>query len=85
MELMPQGYDDRGENPQDCSLCPECEGLGCHECGYTGTDYWTANDEEVSSASSDVCGKRLTSCKLRFGSTAELPYGSFPGIGTFVA
>jgi lambda family phage minor tail protein L len=55
------------------------------ECGYTGTDYWTANDEEVSSASSDVCGKRLTSCKLRFGSTAELPYGSFPGIGTFVA
>lgn len=55
------------------------------ECGYTGTNYWTANDEEVSSASSDVCGKRLSSCKLRFGSTAELPYGSFPGIGTFVA
>lgn len=55
------------------------------ECGYTGTNYYTANDEAVSSASSDVCGKRLSSCKLRFGSTAELPYGSFPGIGTFVA
>ena len=26
----------------------------------------------------DVCGKRLTSCQLRFGS-ANLPYGAFPG------
>lgn len=26
----------------------------------------------------DVCGKRLNSCKLRFGST-ELPFGAFPG------
>ena len=38
MEPMPQDYDDRGENPQDCSLCPECEGLGCHECSYAGTE-----------------------------------------------
>jgi lambda family phage minor tail protein L len=26
----------------------------------------------------DVCGKRLNSCKLRFGTT-ELPFGAFPG------
>ena len=26
----------------------------------------------------DVCGKRLTSCQLRFGNT-NLPYGAFPG------
>jgi lambda family phage minor tail protein L len=26
----------------------------------------------------DVCGKRLNSCKLRFGAT-ELPFGAFPG------
>lgn len=26
----------------------------------------------------DVCGKRLSSCQLRFGST-DLPYGAFPG------
>jgi lambda family phage minor tail protein L len=26
----------------------------------------------------DVCGKRLNSCKLRFGST-DLPFGGFPG------
>lgn len=31
----------------------------------------------------DVCGKRLSSCKLRFGELAELPFGAFPGIGTF--
>lgn len=31
----------------------------------------------------DVCGKRLTSCKARFGENAELPFGSFPGIGGF--
>jgi len=31
----------------------------------------------------DVCGKRLSSCKLRFGELADLPFGAFPGIGTF--
>ena len=34
-------------------------------------------------ASGDACGKRLTSCKLRFGNLAELPFGSYPGVGTF--
>lgn len=28
----------------------------------------------------DVCGKRLQSCRLRFGSTATLPFGGFPGL-----
>jgi len=53
------------------------------ECGYTGTNYFDANDVSVASSANDVCGKRLTSCKLRFGATAELPYGSFPGIGAY--
>lgn len=30
----------------------------------------------------DVCGKRVDSCKIRFGQYAELPFGSFPGVGT---
>jgi len=34
-------------------------------------------------ASGDVCGKRLSSCKLRFGSTSVLNFGSFPGVGTY--
>jgi len=32
----------------------------------------------------DVCGKRLSSCKVRFGENAELPFGSFPGVGGYV-
>lgn len=31
---------------------------------------------------SDQCGKRLTSCRLRFG-TSTLPYGGFPGANLF--
>ena len=30
----------------------------------------------------DVCGKRVSSCKIRFGEYADLPFGSFPGVGT---
>jgi len=51
------------------------------ECGYTGSNYWDANDDRVTTLASDVCGKRVESCKLRFGATAELPFGSFPGVG----
>ena len=51
------------------------------ECGYTGTDYFDANDNSVVSTDDDVCGKRLSSCKSRFGEFAELPYGGFPGAG----
>ena len=51
------------------------------ECSYTGTDYYDVNDNEVSTAAEDVCGKRVSSCKLRFGANAELPFGSFPGAG----
>tara|TARA_R100000030_G_scaffold87334_1_gene70976 strand:+ start:560 stop:1453 length:894 start_codon:yes stop_codon:yes gene_type:complete len=51
------------------------------ECSYTGTDYYDVNDNEVSTAAQDVCGKRVSSCKLRFGANAELPFGSFPGAG----
>jgi len=49
------------------------------ECSYTGTDYYDVNGNEVSTEAEDVCGKRVASCKLRFGDTAELPFGSFPG------
>jgi lambda family phage minor tail protein L len=53
------------------------------ECGYTGTNYFNENDQAVASLAADVCGKKLSSCKARFGSTAELPFGSMPGIGTY--
>ena len=53
------------------------------ECSYTGTNYFDAADQPVLSAAGDVCGKRLNSCHLRFGQNAELPFGGFPGVGTF--
>lgn len=28
----------------------------------------------------DVCGKRLQSCRMRFGNSATLPFGGFPGL-----
>ena len=51
------------------------------ECGYTGTSYFNENDTSTTLAN-DVCGKRVSSCKARFGATATLPFGSFPGVGS---
>jgi len=39
------------------------------ECGYTG--------------SAATCDKTLAACKAHFGSDAQLPFGAFPGAGTF--
>ena len=51
------------------------------ECGYTGTSYFDVNDQPVGSAGLDVCAKRLSSCKARFGANSPLPFGSFPAAG----
>jgi lambda family phage minor tail protein L len=53
------------------------------ECSYTGTSYFDANDQSVSSSAQDICGKRLSSCQARFGQNAELPFGGFPAAGLF--
>lgn len=50
------------------------------ECGYTGgpvADIW---DNPTTDPNNDRCGKRLDSCKLRFGANSELPFGGFPGL-----
>lgn len=51
------------------------------ECGWVPHSgaYYTANDAVTDSAH-DMCGKRLTSCQLRYGNL-NLPYGGFPGVG----
>ena len=51
------------------------------ECSYTGSNYFDVNGNTVSTLAADVCGKRVESCKLRFGNNAQLPFGSFPGAG----
>jgi lambda family phage minor tail protein L len=49
----------------------------------TASQWYTDDDVVTTTAIDDVCGKRVDSCKARFGSTAALPFGSFPGIGSF--
>lgn len=50
------------------------------ECGYTGGPVADINDNPTSDPALDQCGLKLSSCRLRFGRFAELPYGGFPGI-----
>ena len=49
----------------------------------TATQWYDADDQPTTTSTSDTCAKRLSSCQARFGTTAELPFGSFPGIGTY--
>ena len=51
------------------------------ECGYAGPPVATVLDAPTDDPMKDQCGKRLSSCKLRFGETAVLPYGGFPAAG----
>lgn len=49
------------------------------ECGYTGSNYFDTADRPVATAGEDVCSKKITGCKKRFGARAPLPFGGFPG------
>lgn len=51
------------------------------ECGFAGGPVADTLDQPVTVISQDSCGKRLSSCKLRFGANATLPFGGFPGAG----
>lgn len=48
------------------------------ECGYTGSNYFNADDDTVGSLAQDVCAKNISSCQLRFGTNTALPFGGFP-------
>lgn len=55
------------------------------ECGYVGDTCFTVSDTEITTGTqaqklaADVCGKRLSSCRARFGTTSDLPFGGFVG------
>jgi lambda family phage minor tail protein L len=51
------------------------------ECGFSGGAVADINDVPTTDINNDVCGKKLNSCKLRFGTNGVLPYGGFPGVG----
>ena len=61
------------------NVCPW--GYRSAECGYTGGAVATKSDAPTTNLALDSCGKRLRSCKLRFGTYGQLPYGGFPGVG----
>jgi len=49
------------------------------ECSYAGGAVADINDNSTSVLADDVCGHRVSSCKLRFGENSALPYGGFSG------
>lgn len=51
------------------------------ECGYAGGPVATDHDVPTSDPALDRCSKQISGCKLRFGDTAELPFGGEPAIG----
>lgn len=52
-------------------------------CPYVGDAYFKQNGEPTFNHEEDVCGKRISDCKLRFGETAVLPRLAFPGVGRY--
>lgn len=53
------------------------------ECSYTGTSYFNVLDAPVGSLALDVCSKRVSGCKARFGARAVLPFGGFPAAKSY--
>lgn len=55
------------------------------ECGYKGDSCFTVTNQKITSGTleqrkaADVCGKRVSSCQLRFGTQDNLPFGGFVG------
>lgn len=55
------------------------------ECGYQGDACFTVTDQVITGGTladrkaADSCGKRLSSCRLRFGTQLDLPFGGFAG------
>lgn len=47
-------------------------------CDYNGTRYFLKDGTPTDNPALDVCGGRLSDCKLRFGDDQPLPFGGFP-------
>jgi lambda family phage minor tail protein L len=51
------------------------DGVGCP---YSGLPVADINDQPTTNSLLDDCGRKIGSCRLRFGNTAQLPIGFFP-------
>lgn len=56
-------------------------GSGCSWPGTDPTKWFNSLGQSVGNSALDVCGKRLSDCKLRFGVSAQLDFGGNPGLG----
>ncbi|UOA08321.1 phage minor tail protein L [Methylobacter sp. S3L5C] len=56
-------------------------GSGCSWAGTNSAKWFSAVGDPVLTNTADVCGKRLSDCKLRFGATNPLDYAGNPGLG----
>lgn len=48
------------------------------ECGYIGTAMFMQDGTPTDNPALDICGGKLSDCKLRFGDNNPLPFGGFP-------
>lgn len=56
-------------------------GSGCGWPRSNPAKYFSKSGVSVVTLQEDVCGKRLTDCKLRFGEDQPLDFGGFPSLG----
>ena len=49
-------------------------------CPYVGSGLFTEDNVSTADPTEDSCGRKVSSCKLRFGANGVLPTRSFPGI-----
>jgi len=54
-------------------------------CPYAGSLYFNSGGVLESLPENDQCGKRLSSCRLRFGENGVLPFAGFPGVSKISA
>ncbi|SPY08021.1 phage minor tail protein L [Oligella urethralis] len=47
-------------------------------CGYTGSVFTNERGERISDPNKDTCDGKLSTCRLKHGLKANLPYGGFP-------
>jgi lambda family phage minor tail protein L len=53
------------------------------ECTYAGGPVADLYDTPTADPAKDACGKRLASCKIRFGANNPLPFGGFSSAGRY--
>lgn len=52
-------------------------------CPYVGANRFDIQNNVVATNQADICAHTLKACRARFGQTADLPFGGFPGVAKF--